>query len=595
MNACKLASEELKDHGQEAAGNVDSETFTGGIEPEESMANMNLEDRLPEENSLSHNAVGSENELLLGPERDGLRDYHAEPVAKEDIFFTDLKGSTEPPDTGFARPILRRSLSVVSSDSSEEIIVFSGRNHPPASTEITTGQRGSFTPKPTLGFGSEASYDTSKLKRPLYGIRATVVNDPVFLNLDEAVPAGPKVSVTGKSAARTPSKKLFSLNHGVESRQIRQSKRRKRSLKQGENNIFADYIGNAENGEEIRDVMNGNALFRRDLGVTDSHGWRDESSDFEHVLQPDVVSDGSNGWDSTDMQDLDDLSTSEEVQAIVKSVLSKRTRLSGVQYLIVWEGYSADDARWIPLTTLDTPSAEEQIRIFESQLAREKRLSFKSEDSDDSVMMSQKIAIELRDELEDLEDEKDLLDRKRARMTDEQIARLLSKQEELGLGSDELVLFDGDEEEGSPRWNDEASSLPLSVWNQTMIRQKKNTRRQGELTSASVCANVLAQDPYNGFDVMDHDRPSLRKKPKGHRGQLTLELSHSELENSLQTAWDNDRSKKKIRKLEREELRAQGLLGKKGKVDMKARYKEGLLWEDVKEEIGIFLISSSQT
>lgn len=596
MIAGSSGSEELKEPVQKVAGNVSKEAFTRGVHPEESMANMSLQDRLPEKELSSQNAVRNEDKLVMAPGRNTLRECHAKPGSKQDIFFTDVEGSKKPAKTGFSKPVLRRSLSVASSDSSEEVIIFSGRNHTRANTKIITSHIGSFTPKPTPYFESETLIDTMEPVKPSCGLRATVINDPTSPSMDETTPAGPAIPLNGKSTAKSPPKTPVRLDHGAKSIQSWQSKRRKRSLKQVEEDmIIADYIENVEDDKEIKDLMNDNALFKRDLGVPDSHGWQDRSSDSEHTQETNAVLSGSTGWNSADLQDLNDLSTSDDVQAIVEDVLSKRTRPSGVQYLIVWGGYTADDARWIPLTSLDTPSAEEQIRNFETQLVEWKGPSFDSEGSEDSVTTDKKVAMHLEGELKDMEDEQDLLDSKRARMTDEQIARLLSKQEELGLGSDELVLFDGDEGEGSKGWDDRASSLPLSVWNQPLVRQKKKTKSRRIFPCEGSFADVLHQDPYNGFDVMDHDRPSLRKKPKGRRGQLALELSDSELENSIQRAWENDRSKKRSRKQEREELRAQGLLGKKGKIDMNAKYKEGMSWEDVKKEIGTFLVSSKET
>jgi hypothetical protein len=96
---------------------------------------------------------------------------------------------------------------------------------------------------------------------------------------------------------------------------------------------------------------------------------------------------------------------------------------------------------------------------------------------------------------------------------------------------------------------------------------------------------------------MDFERPSLKKKPKGRKGKLILDdVSDSELEESMQAAWDNDRIKKKERKQEREELRAAGLLGNKnGKADLKQKYKEGMGIQAVKDEIKRFLIGSDST
>lgn len=113
--------------------------------------------------------------------------------------------------------------------------------------------------------------------------------------------------------------------------------------------------------------------------------------------------------------------------------------------------------------------------------------------------------------------------------------------------------------------------------------------------SATAFADALDSDPYYGFDIMDFDRPSLQKKPKGQRAPLQNEYmnSDSELEAQLQWAWETDRQKKKSRKMEREELRSQGLLGRNSDdADLKVKYAKGMHIEELITEIRIFLLSS---
>jgi hypothetical protein len=111
--------------------------------------------------------------------------------------------------------------------------------------------------------------------------------------------------------------------------------------------------------------------------------------------------------------------------------------------------------------------------------------------------------------------------------------------------------------------------------------------------SASAFADALEADPYFGFDIMDFDRPSLRNKPKGKQSIPDLVLSDSEFEIELQQAWQNDRSKKKLRKKEREELRAQGLLGRKsGNPDLAVKYSKEMNMEQFMTELRSFLVSS---
>ncbi|ODM18312.1 hypothetical protein SI65_06183 [Aspergillus cristatus] len=104
-----------------------------------------------------------------------------------------------------------------------------------------------------------------------------------------------------------------------------------------------------------------------------------------------------------------------------------------------------------------------------------------------------------------------------------------------------------------------------SGWN-TSAKSKKT-----KFPSASAFADALESDPYHGFDIMDFNRPSLRKKAKGRKGPPDLMLSDSELEMELEKAWRNDREKKKSKKQKREELRSQGLLGRSiGRPDFKS-------------------------
>lgn len=159
------------------------------------------------------------------------------------------------------------------------------------------------------------------------------------------------------------------------------------------------------------------------------------------------------------------------------------------------------------------------------------------------------------------------------------------------MGSNELLLFDeaadADEEDGSA-----APSRGFNSFFFPPVRKNRSKRPRGEIPAATALA-----DAYDGFDVMDFERPSLKKKPKGRKGKLILDdVDDSELEEAMQAAWDHDRIKKKERKQEREELRAQGLLGSKnGKVDMKQKYKEGMNMQAVKDEVKQFLMGSDTT
>ncbi|KAJ5053564.1 squalene synthetase-like protein [Penicillium rubens] len=129
-------------------------------------------------------------------------------------------------------------------------------------------------------------------------------------------------------------------------------------------------------------------------------------------------------------------------------------------------------------------------------------------------------------------------------------------------------------------------------------RSTKKGSRHGKpsFPSASALADALESDPYFGFDIMDFDRPSLRKKTKGKQSIPDPVLSDSEFEIELQEAGQNDRTKKKLRKMERAELRAQGLLGRKaGNPDLKVKYPKEMNMEEFMTEVRSFLMSTKNS
>lgn len=202
---------------------------------------------------------------------------------------------------------------------------------------------------------------------------------------------------------------------------------------------------------------------------------------------------------------------------------------------------------------------------------------------------------------EDSQGEEDnRIERKIANMTDEHIARLLAKQEDLGLGSDELLIFDdSDGDMGFDGLDDRNFNLPQLPAAGSRGQQKKKKGKRGQrdtFPSASLFADVLDQDPYNGFDIMDFDRPSLRPKKKGRKFEddVPLDLDEDLLE-MQRTTWEKDREKKRLKKAERAELRSQGLLGrgKHGKPDLSMKYEDGMSLDNFRDELRQFLASTS--
>ncbi|TKA60585.1 hypothetical protein B0A55_12675 [Friedmanniomyces simplex] len=211
-------------------------------------------------------------------------------------------------------------------------------------------------------------------------------------------------------------------------------------------------------------------------------------------------------------------------------------------------------------------------------------------------------------EREQWEDELDLRQRRQDAMTDEHIARLFAKQQELGIDSEDIVIDDGvfDAMDGVGDLNAARVGLQeitnSSFSHATPRRSKRNRRGNGDFTfpDASALADTVEQYGEHGFDIMDFNRPSLRNTKKGRKGAPPPELdalSDDELKDEMLGAWENDRAKKRQKKVEREELRAQGLLGasaKKGKADLGQKYLQGMTMAQVHEELAIFLQDDGQ-
>ncbi|KAK4540846.1 hypothetical protein LTR36_008788 [Oleoguttula mirabilis] len=233
-------------------------------------------------------------------------------------------------------------------------------------------------------------------------------------------------------------------------------------------------------------------------------------------------------------------------------------------------------------------------------------------DDDAALNYSDMESSELEDELEytereQWEDEEDIRQRRVAAMDDEHLARLYAKQIELGIDSEDLIIDDGLQVDGAgdlgqayAGLQDIANSSFSRSANKHGMRRSRRSNGDFSFPDASALADTVEQYGENGFDIMDFERPSLRPRKKGRKGKLPPELeamSDEELKEEMTGMWENDRMKKSARKAEREELRAQGLLGgsgKKGKADLSQKYLEGMTTQQVYEELRIFLQDDGQ-
>ena len=461
------------------------------------------------------------------------------------------------------------SPSPAPSNSSEEVILFGGRNNLGKAIARSTQ-------------GSETAPSINPFDAKIKAVEDKIHLREEFLKSLHRKFSPPSFSEELMAKQSTSSKYSDDFEPVVPGRRNRNQGHRRKQKEAEQDAVLADYLANMDS-EDKEILIQGSVFNARELGGTDDEPWQDEiemSSGGPHVSKEHL----KGGWDSN-IEDLDDLSTSDGVMGEVQAIFSKRERISGLQYLVVWEDQTMDDARWVPATTLTSVSAQAHINGFELEEKLVAQFAAVSDVDDDDSSLDEENTTD-----EEAEDEKDLFQRKIDRTDDEQIARLLAKQEELGMGSNELLLFDD-----AADADEDGFALPNRSLNPfVLISQKKN--RSERPRGAFPVATTLA-DAYDGFDVMDFERPSLKKKPKGRKGKLILDdVDDSELEESMQAAWNNDRIKKKERKQERDELRVRGLLGSKnGKPDLKQKYKEGMGIESIKDEIKSFLMGSNTT
>ncbi|RDL32472.1 uncharacterized protein BP5553_08928 [Venustampulla echinocandica] len=490
---------------------------------------------------------------------------------QQPAFVIDTLGSN-PVDTGMAPPHVR-AASPTPSNSSEEVILFRGRDR--------------------CGRGIPSRPRRDNTQTNTIDTRIKIIEDKIHEReelLEEVLhQKDPPVGSAQESSESFNSNiKGGKMHHGGRGGHRGRRSRTNNARIDDEDALLADYIANIDN--EDSDLYD-NPFHRRDLGGTDDDMWLGQTEESSGEPASGAWQPSHLGLGHPELYDTDGPSAFNGTKGDIERILSKSGQKSGVRYLVVWKNETVDEAQWVEASKLTSPNALAQLEEFET---KGKLLAEEPSDSDDEDIDHESDDDDDDEEDDEDEDDDDLLQRRIDRMTDEQIARLLAKQEELGMGSDELKLFDAeadiedDEDMGISR---SAFSFAPIISTKKKPKARGAQRPRGEFPAASLLA-----DAYDGFDVMDFERPSLKKKPKGRRGKVAFDLSDSELEASMEAAWDNDRTKKKERKQHREELRAQGLLGSKnGKTDLKAKYKEGMGIHAVNEEIKTFLMSHHTT
>lgn len=391
-------------------------------------------------------------------------------------------------------------------------------------------------------------------------------------------------TVTGFVLPKSQEKEVVKFSEWNGKRATRGNKRRRRRQKKykgSDDEAIDDYIKNLTE-QQVGETCSGTSL--PNLGPKGD--WMDESSLTDKdgaASDSDAVERYKNGWSEDDLRDFDDLSTDEGgVGGRITKIMSSRTRPSGLQYLIQWDGYDTDDAVWVLADSLDS-SAEPKLKIF-NELARMN--AAQTDDSSDEKGSEEGEVSDDEVEVDEADQDEDL-----------RLAKLLQRQEDLGLGD---VGYSGDVTDL------EDELFPVGV----RSRKQKQKARQNALdvfadplTGQFPSASRMA-DAYEGFDVMDWERPSIATSRTGRKKtskgkMIAPSLSDSELDAHLANVWQKDRQKKKLRKIEREELRAQGLLGAKakntGRPNPSAKYKDGITIAQVYNEIRDFMLAEHST
>ena len=470
-------------------------------------------------------------------------------------FYDDRCAFPNPVNTGLPLPHVRCSLSPTASYTSEEEIIFTGRRN---AKRLSQNGRGSY--------GTHKEPDFVSTQRDATSCDVRILEDPICAPVEKL-----------KQPQKTNHSPPLPLSAVLPTRQRR---KRNKTTSHVDQVILKDYIANLK--------TNGNHPMKEGNMFSIEHDFR--GSDEWNNGRDSLLGTGNvtDAWDSVDMADFDNFSTSSEEFQEIEHVLGRRDRPSGCQYLVVGKGLTLDDARWLPLESLVKSECVAALtRTFDGKQAKSKSLLWDC-DSDGSVSDDGKVDVDTWEVKENAKCKRDLEDGRKALMTDKQIARLLRKQEDFGMGSDDLLLFDGAEDGG-------LSGAPFASGSHLHKPGLKRKGQKSAFVPKTDSCRASDKEYTDDFDLMDHEQPSHRIKPKKRRSQVNFELSDSELEKTLRKAWENDRSKKRARRQEREELRAQGLLGRKKpkKPNMKDKYVNGITIEQMKGEIKQFLETSS--
>ncbi|KAK0313053.1 squalene synthetase-like protein [Friedmanniomyces endolithicus] len=634
----KLESTEMEREIRVAAPDEDMESGTGELEE--------LGEGEVDESGTQTNVVMDTDAEL--PEAAIGRMNIQDPSSSKDLFFVDTTGdptlASTPAVKGKQRA--RRSPSLARSDISDEVVVFHGRSKPAVPTSKSSAPKASAPPKTVVSrpaappTSASPAFDTPTEPAPSHPSQDPDLLDDLLTALNG--PGEPVASsFTAKGWAAKPSKfdrQAASAANGTWQAAPATPYWRKGKPRPDPNSQTSDTVLQGDS----------RMLPRPDMGKGAEESITELQADWKSVLREKRVSKSSPG-------DLEVLHVSEKPKQ--PSRKGKRGRKQSNRQLRVgtlsdadddddeaaYDDYmanlaaqlNAEDSQPSTLTPSTTHlEAGPSLVVNGKEVAEDEVLKHDTEqdwedensDSDSSndpigqdlselsnadgpAKLSDLGSSDLEEELEytereQWEDEEDLRQRRQDAMTDEHIARLFAKQQELGIDSEDIVIDDGvfDATDGVGDLDAARAGLHeitnSAFARATPTRPKRSPRAKGSLTfpDASALADTVEQYGVDGFDIMDFDRPSLRPTKKGRKAQPLPgldALSDDELKAVMLSAWDHDRAKKRAKKAEREDLRSQGLLGsaakKTGKADLAQKYLQGMTMGQVREELTIFL------
>ena len=511
----------------------------------------------------------------------------------EQVKQLDISGDS----AGSDHSSMQQRKTSISSVQSDEVIVFSGRKPLNLSAKSVSGNPS------TTGYAAPATIETAQVQK-------AAQNPP-----DQA-PSNPSVWTAGAEGwvVEPPkSRRIPSRTSNLEQRKYNSRDAQRQIEADEQEALLQDYIENMaadddeDEEENEEDKRKSSKSRRKNETFRFYDGAGGENVKVQTTASKGTISAGHLEklvWDSDDLEDFSGLSTTDDEVDEISQILRQRRRPTGLQYLITASGRGISDAQWVPEEKLRSETAQEELRIWRKIRTAEWKASDDLDNSDDSTDSDEdadEALDDLIDEIESEDEENATILERTNRMTDSMLARALQKQEELGLGGDDIVLFSGQEPEAeADEFQRGDGFVPFATQPSSRGRSKKSKRAKDSFPSATAFADALDEDPYGAFDIMDFDRPSLKPKKKGRKGELPVELQEDdEWEAQLREQWQTDRQKKSTRKQEREQARLAGLLGaaaRGGRTDLHAKYaNSGMDALQIKAEIRVFLTQDFET